>query len=462
MKILIAGGGYNGTIIAKYFVDEKNNEITVVDIDEKVVNKITSSMPLGGIVGNIADTKTLENADIKNMDIFIATCPNDDTNLLSCSLVTDIYHTKTKIAKVTSNRYFAHPKLYSYLHNRIDNIVVPNKHIIENLIDRITYCSPTIVDAESIESTAIKIISVKCFQDSAFIGKTVLDVVKDLQGEVSLLGVFTKQSFTLNEDYLLQAGDIIKLAVNEDDLKENTLTLKDKNHDKSPASETGSEEIVIIGDNELSVSFVKELQRYDLNRVDIVVSNLARAKKLSHELNSYGINVININLENKENLRQLNLRPNAYYFVNEAKEEDSLITCLLLKQYGINKLYTYIDSDFYYGILTQNDINHVLSPERFIIADIIPYVRPGVIHNAIVIEDGFELLYAEISDGCAYNGRPVSYVNSEGIKIIGIVEDDSLVKASDDFILKDKVRILILYSKDKLSIVESGLDAFYN
>ncbi len=468
MKIVIAGGGYNGTTIAKYFVSEKNSDITIVDCDEKVINRITSSMPLGGVVGSATDTRVLESAGIKDADVFISTCPSDETNLFSCSMVTDIYKIKTKIAKVASDRYFADRKMHNYLHSRrnnstnIDHLIVPNIRIISNITHRMMYCNSSILDADTIDSSSIKTISVQCLKESDLIGKSFRAIKQELSDDVALIGIKRAGEFLLDaEDIEIREDDVIKLALNEQNIVDNIEYISFQNS-KEEVLEQNKPNVTIIGSDNLAVSFAKELQRYDVGKVDIIVSGLAKSRKLSHELHGYGVNVINVNLENKENIQQLQLKPDDYCIVSAGKQEDSVIICFLLKQYGIKNVFSYMDSKFYYDILKNNNIHHVFSPETFIVSEIIPFVRSCVVYNAMVIEQDYELLYAEIAGGCDYDGRSISYVNSEKVKILGIVQNNNLVTVSDDYTLSDKTRILILFHKDELESVEQGLNAFYS
>ncbi len=465
--MIIAGGGYNGTTIAKYFVNEKHSDITIIDSDEKVINRITSSMPLGGVVGSATDTRVLESAGIKDADVFISTCPSDETNLFSCSMVTDIYKIKTKIAKVKSDRYFADRKMHDYLHSRrnnstnIDHLIVPNIRIISNITHRMMYCNSSILDADTIDSSHIKIISVQCLKDSELIGKSFTTIKQGLSDDVALIGIKRVGEFLLDaEEIKIREGDVIKLALNEKNILDNIEYITMQNS-KEEIIEQPKPNVTIIGSDNLAVSFAKELQRYDdIGKVDIIVSGLAKSRKLSHELHSYGVNVINVNLENKENIQQLQINKEDYCIVSAGRQEDSVIICFLLKQYGISNVFTYMDSKFYYDILKNNNIHHVFSPETFIVSEIIPFVRSCVVYNAMVIEQDYELLYAEIVSGCEYEGRSIKYVNSEKVKILGIVENNGIVTVSDDYVLADKTRILILFHKDELESVEQGLNSF--
>ena len=82
MKIFIVGGGQVGSSLARSLAGE-GHAITVIDSDEKVVEKINSSLDVICYVGNGASFSVLQSAGIEDCDLLIAVTYSDEMNLLA-------------------------------------------------------------------------------------------------------------------------------------------------------------------------------------------------------------------------------------------------------------------------------------------------------------------------------------------------------------------------------------------
>ena len=70
MKIIVVGGGKVGTALCRSLVAE-NHDVILIEQDEAVLNHITKRFDIIGIVGNGANFKILEQADVAECDIFV-------------------------------------------------------------------------------------------------------------------------------------------------------------------------------------------------------------------------------------------------------------------------------------------------------------------------------------------------------------------------------------------------------
>jgi len=70
MKIIVVGGGKVGTALCRSLVAE-NHDVILIEKDESVLNHITKRFDIIGILGNGANFKILEQADVENCDISV-------------------------------------------------------------------------------------------------------------------------------------------------------------------------------------------------------------------------------------------------------------------------------------------------------------------------------------------------------------------------------------------------------
>ena len=85
MKIIVVGGGKVGTALCRSLVAE-NHDVIFDRKDESVLNHITKRFDIIGILGNGANFKILEQADVEDCDIFISMTEYDEVNMVSAVL----------------------------------------------------------------------------------------------------------------------------------------------------------------------------------------------------------------------------------------------------------------------------------------------------------------------------------------------------------------------------------------
>ena len=83
MKIVIIGGGKVGYAIASQLTSEGHN-ITVVDQDKAVVERIEDTLDCMALCGSGATVEVMRAADVPNSDLLIACTAQDELNMLCC------------------------------------------------------------------------------------------------------------------------------------------------------------------------------------------------------------------------------------------------------------------------------------------------------------------------------------------------------------------------------------------
>jgi trk system potassium uptake protein TrkA len=93
------GGGRVGLSLASFLISD-GHDITLIENDEGLCSNAASELDALVICGNGTDTKILNEASVKDADVFVAATGNDESNLLACILVKDFKVPKV-IARVS-------------------------------------------------------------------------------------------------------------------------------------------------------------------------------------------------------------------------------------------------------------------------------------------------------------------------------------------------------------------------
>lgn len=100
MYIIIMGGGRVGLSLADLLIND-GYDITIIENREDLCDQASMELDAMVICGNGTDTKILEEANIDEADVFVATTGNDESNLLSSILVKE-YEVPKIIARVSN------------------------------------------------------------------------------------------------------------------------------------------------------------------------------------------------------------------------------------------------------------------------------------------------------------------------------------------------------------------------
>ena len=103
MKIIIVGLGKVGQTLAAE-LSEEDNDITVIDNRESVVQDFANQYDLMGVVGNGSTYSTQIDAGIEAADLLIAVTGSDELNLLCCLIAKKAGNCHT-IARVRNPEY---------------------------------------------------------------------------------------------------------------------------------------------------------------------------------------------------------------------------------------------------------------------------------------------------------------------------------------------------------------------
>jgi trk system potassium uptake protein len=103
MYVLIVGGGRVGLTLASS-LSQDGTDVTLIENDPKICKVVSEEIDAMVIRGSGTDMKILKEANIANVDVFVAATGSDETNLMACILAKD-YNPKKIIARVSDTTH---------------------------------------------------------------------------------------------------------------------------------------------------------------------------------------------------------------------------------------------------------------------------------------------------------------------------------------------------------------------
>lgn len=159
MNILILGAGRVGLNLASFLISD-GQDVIIIENNKNLCNNAVQELDALVICGSGTETKTLEEAGIENVDVFVAATGNDEVNLLACILVKK-YDVSKVIARVSDP---AHENAFKNV--GIDFVVSPElttASYLEKLIIKPKIADLVIIGKGNAELLDIKVTNKKVF-----------------------------------------------------------------------------------------------------------------------------------------------------------------------------------------------------------------------------------------------------------------------------------------------------------
>lgn len=196
------GAGRVGLNLASNLVG-RGHDVTIIENDDNLCSDAASELDALVICGNGTDTKTLEEANVADADVFVAATGNDEANLLSCILVKE-YKIKKIIARLSNPD---HEEAFKKV--GIDDVISPEltaAGYLEKLITR-----PKVADLIVIGKGDAEILDITV-KNKKVIGKRVGDISPT--DDYIIVAVYKNGEITIpREDMVLKEGDKISILV---------------------------------------------------------------------------------------------------------------------------------------------------------------------------------------------------------------------------------------------------------
>ncbi|MGF7117020.1 potassium channel family protein [Methanobacterium oryzae] len=209
MYVVIMGGGRVGLHLAASLV-ARGHDVTLIENDEHLCGNAAAELDALIICGNGTDTKTLEEANVSEADVFVAATGNDEANLLSCILVKQ-YNIPKIIARLSNPD---HEEAFKKV--GIDDVISPEltaAGYLEKLITR-----PKVADLIVIGKGDAEILDITV-KNKKIIGKRIGDISPT--NDSIIVAIYKNGELTIPKaDMVLNEGDKISILVKSEAVKD--------------------------------------------------------------------------------------------------------------------------------------------------------------------------------------------------------------------------------------------------
>lgn len=362
MKIIIVGCGKVGRTIAEQLNEEKH-DITVIDIKESVITRLTDKLDIMGIDGDGASRATLLEADVSNADLIIAVTGADELNLYIC-LLAHFCGAKNTIARVRKPVYHKDLLECGNLTKSLGLTRLINpEHIAASEISRLV-SFPSAIEVDSFAGKSVEIYTFKLNPDSALVGKKISELTL-FKGNIRICDVERDDKVYIpGGDFTLSPNDKVSVIA--------TPNIATKFFKKIKSSIIKAKDVMIIGGSRTAFYLAEELCGNGIN-VKIIEKSEERCAELCDLLPDAMI--IRGDGMNQDLLRNEGIEKMDAVVTLMDLDEENIMLSLYARQKGSSKCITKIDRIVFDNIVDTLPLDSVVRPRELTAEHIMSYVR---------------------------------------------------------------------------------------
>lgn len=206
MRVFIVGAGEVGYNTAQ-MLSREGHEVTVVEEDESLVNRVSDQLDAMVIQGNGASPKVLNEIGAHKSELLIAVTNSDEVNITAC-LVAKAQGVARTVARIRNPDYYDTKEPFAKDVLGIDFVIHTERAAAEEIRDALRV--PGSVNVETFAEDNIEVAEVPLKEDSPIAGKVVKDI--GLPEGSLLVGVVRENETIIPQgDTELRVGDHVFL-----------------------------------------------------------------------------------------------------------------------------------------------------------------------------------------------------------------------------------------------------------
>jgi trk system potassium uptake protein TrkA len=448
MQVIICGAGQVGFNIARYLSGE-NADITVIDQSAELVEKVSESLDVKGLVGFASHPDVLERAGAADADMVIAVTFADEVNMVACQICHSIFDVPTKIARVRDHSYLdpMWSDLFSRDHMPIDVIISPEIEVARAIERRLQV--PGAFDVYPLANGKVSMIGVHCTEDTPILQTPLRELTglfPDLH--IVVVGIWrdTEGIVPRPEDELLPGDDVYFVA----ETAHLTRAMAAFGHEEKEARR-----VVIIGGGNIGLNLARAVEQHHPHvTLKLIEVNKKRAEFVAQSLERTV--VIHGNALDTEILEEANANLAETVVAVSNDDEVNILTSLLAKRQGCGRAVTLINKTTYGPLVGSLGIDTVVSPRAITVSTILQHVRRGRIRSVHSLSEGFgEVIEAEALETSTLVGVSIREAKlPDGVIVGALVRGDQVIIPRGDTVIRANDLVIIFAATAAVKKIE--------
>lgn len=398
LKIIIVGCGKVGTTLVER-LSKENHDITVVDIDPQIVQRVAGTYDVMGIPGNGASYSVQIDAGIENADLIIAVTESDELNLLCCTIAKKVGDCAA-IARVRNPDYSAE---LSYLRAQLGISLIINPELETAAEIARLLRLPTALEISSFARGHVEIVKFK-IPEGNILNDMKIASIGSLKCDLLICAVEREGNLVIPDgSFVLREMDTVSFLATPVNIQNFFKKINVETHQVRNCT--------IIGGGKTSYYLAKQLAETNIS-VKLFEMNQKRAEELSILLPKALI--IHGDGSDEELLREEGIEHAEAFVPLTGLDEENILLTLFAKQCSNTKVITKINRSTFNDVIDNMDLGSVIYPRYMTTEKIIGYVR--AMQNSIgsnietlyhLFDNRAEAIEFKVEKDCPVIGKPL-------------------------------------------------------
>lgn len=457
MKVIVCGAGQVGWQIARQLAGGRN-DVTVVDNQAHLIERITDALDVAGIVGNASYAEVLERAGARDADMIIAATFSDEVNMVTCQIAHSVFKVERKIARLRSESYLnlVSANVYRRDHLPIDLVVSPEKEVAEQALRQLT--SPATFDTEPFAGGEIEMIGLVLQEDCGVLDTPLKQLSELFNIEATVVGIRREEDLFVPSpmDFMLE-GDQVYIIVRAQD-KARCLGIFGKQTKEQ-------NRVLIIGGGNVGRGVARALEQSTLRvHCKIIEANRscaeAAADALERTIVLHG-DGMDIGILNEANIEACD----AVLAVTD-DDKTNLLVAARAKIMDCPLAVALVNDPSLANLMEPLNIDALINPRATTVSSILRHIRSTNVQAIYAIGDSeAEVIEAKILGSSPIAGKAIRDIDwPEGVLVGLVKQGDRVIRPRGDTKLQEgDVAVIFALSEatEKVSqMVQVGIDFF--
>jgi len=404
VKIIIAGAGEVGTHLAKMLSQEKL-DIVLMDPDEDRLVFPNSNMDILPIVGDPTSLRNLEEAGIKNTDLFVSVTPEETTNVMACMLAHNLGARRT-LARINNYEYLL-PKSKEFFENLgINAMIYPEMLAAKEIVSDIR--RPWTRQYWELLGGALILIGVKIRENSQLINRKISELPsEDKQYHIVAIKRQNQTIIPRGSDDI-RPGDLLFFTTT----KNNIEVVRKQAGKQDPEVK----KIFIMGGSRIALRACQYLPNHI--RIKLIEIDKEKSHRIA-EIVPGNVLVINGDGRDMDLLKQEGIKDSQAFISLTDNASTNILACLAAKRFGVFKTIAGVENLDYISLAESMDIGAVINKKLIAASYIYQFLLDVDVSNV-------KCLTFANADVAELTARPGSKITRKAVKDLRLPNDMTL------------------------------------
>jgi len=363
VRIVIVGAGLVGISLTERLLQE-GHDISIVELNEEHCKKVANKFDVLVVNGSGSNPRILSEAGVKTADIMLAVTPEDEVNIIACSVAMQ-YGVDRRIARIRCLDYISPPSGIDLKNFGISQYIDPENAVVDEINQYIS--TPGAIEAMAFEKGKILIREFKISKQMPITGKTLMEIRSMVEEHLILVMTILR-----DQKAIIPSGDVVVME-NDEILVLFPDTAKSKFLEILATPGNKPKKIILSGDN---LTTFKLAQSLDKRSVDVIwiTPDFQYGKWAAGHLDK--VEILYGDSSEIDLLKDIHVE-RAGFFVGSGKNtEHNVLSALLAKSQGVRETIAISDQPPRSNELFKSiGIDHVINPRLTTASSILDYVH---------------------------------------------------------------------------------------